>query len=108
MNAEQLEPLVEGALPNVRASIMSIEDKVLRAAADALEASQDADAGGKPILIITVAIKVPLTIRPLCTRTKAKVTGCRLTASTTDPLRTPSPISSTKSCDSPERVNSCG
>lgn len=75
MNAEQLEELVDDTLPNVKAAIQDIEDKVLRAAADVLEASQDEDAGGDPSITITVAIKVPLSVRPMITKTKAKVSA---------------------------------
>ena len=73
MKAEQLDAIIELAVPDLRARYGELHPHILEAAAEALAASQDSETGGKPKVIISSKTEICLSTSPPSWLTKASV-----------------------------------
>mgnify|MGYP000222745531 CR=1 FL=1 len=73
MKPEQLDAIIDLAIPDLRARYGELHPHILEAAAEALAASQDSETGGKPEVIISSKTEICLSTSPPSWLTKASV-----------------------------------
>lgn len=73
MNAEQLDALIDVAVPDLRERLGELHPHILEAAAEALAATQESEDGGKPKVAVALKLEIFLSTSPVGWKTKGTV-----------------------------------
>ena len=73
MKAEQLDAIIELAMPDMRERVGELHPHILEAAAEALSATQDSETGGKPKVTVSLKLDILLSASPPSWQTKGSV-----------------------------------